>query len=476
MSDSMDVVESKSKIYESISIKFDPHFNDALKAVPIIKEFIKKRGLIIYGGTSMDYALRLLGDNIYPDEMLALPDLDFYSPDSVGDAYTLTKILYTAGFTSARAIVGMYVTIMKVDIVDNHFLADISYVPKKIFDTLPYIMYEGMKIIDPIFQKIDLHSCMAFPFDNAPREVIFDKWKKYIERFSKFHKYYPTPKPESGTMKLSKVDFKCKRLSSCVLDGFAAYGAILRCFKQLCKKMPDDVLPCDLLIKKSSDENVSDENVTVSVETLESTVNLVHFDTNLCASLVGCDNVEHYASFINIMPKHLRGKVGDVEFVITSTSDKLISVHRMIIDDVQVTTVGVQFLLLRFLVLAHLAGGTNRIAATYYAYYDSTMAMINHAEKIISALPEDTKNGLTANSPFFMTTKVFGKSNVSSSHKLSIARIRADMKIEDEKKQSSIPNVPRGYYAARGQPTEMFDYESSSYFIKDGRKLEHEEL
>ncbi len=465
----LEVVESKTKIYESLAVKFDPQYDVSLKAIPIIKEFIRRRGLIIYGGTAMDYALRLVGDNIYPDEMLAVPDLDMYSNDSTADAYALAKILYNAGFTSARAIVGLYVNIMKVDIVDNHFLADISYVPKAIFDTLPVLEYEGMKIIDPIFQKIDLHSCMAFPFDNAPREVIFDKWKKYIERFNKFHKYYPTPSGE--TIKLHAVSVKCKKLNRVLLDGFAAYGAIRRCLHLLNsgKKLPANILDCDFTLAQD------DNSTTINTETLENTIHIASYDTDECIDMLSLTDVKYYASFVNVMPKHIVGKAADgdktsTDIFVTSTQNKLITIHRFELDKIPVATVSIQFLLLRFLVCAHLSSG--RVKNTYYAYYESTMRMIQLAEKIISAIDnESDREKLIANAPFFMTTKVFGNANVSAAYKLSIARIHADMHISTD----SMPAVPKGYYPARGQIAPVFDYESSSYFIKDGRELNAEE-
>lgn len=466
----LEVVESKTKIYESLAVKFDPQYDSSLKAIPIIKEFIRRRGLIIYGGTAMDYALRLVGDNIYPDEMLAVPDLDMYSNDSTADAYALAKILYNAGFTSARAIVGLYVNIMKVDIVDNHFLADISYVPKAIFDTLPVLEYEGMKIIDPIFQKIDLHSCMAFPFDNAPREVIFDKWKKYIERFNKFHKYYPTP--TGDTVKLQHVSIRSRQLNRVLLDGFAAYGAIRRCLHLLNsgKKLPANILECDFTL-------VQDDNSTIiNTETLENTIHIASYDTDECINMLSLTDVKYYASFVNVMPKHIVGKAAScdkalpVDVFVTSTVNKLITIHRFELDKIPVATVSIQFLLLRFLVCAHLSSG--RIKNTYYAYYESTMRMIQLAEKIISAISDEAdREKLIANAPFFMTTKVFGNANVSASYKLSIARIHADMHIST----GDMPAVPKGYYPARGQIAEKFNYESSSYFIKDGRELKHEE-
>src|SRR5581483_6869402 len=116
-----EIVEASAKKYELISTKLDPQYDLVVKAVPLVKNFIAERGLIIYGGTAIDYALRLHGSCIYPDEQLAIPDLDMYSKDSVSAAYDLADILFAAGYKDVRVIRATYVRTMRVDIGDNHF-------------------------------------------------------------------------------------------------------------------------------------------------------------------------------------------------------------------------------------------------------------------------------------------------------------------------------------------------------------------
>lgn len=181
--------------YDMIPIKRDPMFEDLIKATEIVREFVIRNGLIIYGGTAIDMALRLCGDKIYDDDMLQVPDLDFYSPNSIEHSYELADILYAAGFTEVRSINAIHFTARKVDIGDNHFVADIAYMPASIFERLPTLVFGGMKIIHPTFQRIDMHSAFSFPYANAPGEVVFQRWRKDFKRFWKLNAKYPVDVP-----------------------------------------------------------------------------------------------------------------------------------------------------------------------------------------------------------------------------------------------------------------------------------------
>lgn len=451
--ESMKKVEEKDKIYESLSSKYDPQYKPALDAVSIIKKFIADRGLIIYGGTAVDYALRLHGSNIYPDEMLDIPDLDFYSPDSVKDAYDLATILFKAGYTAARAIPALYVITMRVDIADNHFLADISYVPPEIFKTLPVREYEGMKIIDPIFQKIDFHYCLSHPYDNPPREVIFEKWKKYIFRFNLLHQYYPTPEfTKANIASLSPIGVKVPEVG--LLTSFAAYAVIRKALESIVN-VPSSILPCKIKIV----------NNVLTVDTIDDTLVLMHFDLDKAITTLNLNQVEEYRPYINIIPKYIKGisegesSLGDyVNVVVLSSANKYTSVARVEVDGVLLSICGIQYLMLQFLSFAHTAK-SKKIASTYYAYYESIMEMIKLAEAHYSTSKDDAMA-----SPFFPTTKVYGSENISPAYEISFKRIQADL---GEVKIESIP-TPKGYHPSRGAPYEPFDYSTSIYFGKDG--------
>ena len=132
----MQTVINNLKRYENIIIEHNPYISQMKDTVSIVKEFIRKRNLLLYGGTAIDYALRLKGDCIYPDESLEVPDLDFYSPNHVEDAYDLTDILYQLGYKETNAFRAFYVLAMRVDVGGNNIVADIGYIQPDIFEVL----------------------------------------------------------------------------------------------------------------------------------------------------------------------------------------------------------------------------------------------------------------------------------------------------------------------------------------------------
>lgn len=176
--------------------KLDPMYADTKRAIEITKKFIADRGLVCYGGTALDYAARLAGSKIYDDSKLDLPDLDFFSSDPVKDARDLADILFRDGYQSARTISAYHVGTFRVDCGDNHFIADVSYCP--ILSELKTMKYESFLIVDPMYQRIDMHSSLSFPYDNVPQEVIFNRWKKDTERFEIINGLYPL-KPDVKT-------------------------------------------------------------------------------------------------------------------------------------------------------------------------------------------------------------------------------------------------------------------------------------
>lgn len=461
----MEEIAEKSGEFKEISIKKDPHYEFALKAIPVIKEFIKRKGLIVYGGTAIDYALRLKGDNIYSDEALALPDLDFYSPDSVHDAYELADELYREGFREVRVIVAIYVRTMRVDIVDNHFLADLSFVDPKIFKKLPYIEYDGMRIIDPIFQKIDLHSSLSFPYDNPPREVIFARWGKDIERFNKLDKAYPTPDGGEPKVALETVKISKKRYFNIPFDGFGAYALIYKEFLKLLnglKKKPEEfpgIYPATF--------DIREEYIVVS--TIDREIVLNHFDENRVVKQLELEDVHKYYPYMNLLPKTTRGvdKRADVKVVIKSITNRYLGKKTVRVAGVPFRIVSVQYLLMHFLVMGHLSVGD--LKDTYLSYYNSLMRIIKASEKMISEMIKvagDIKD-FVLSTPFFPSVDVFGTTSSPESFEVAMIRLMKELK------RPGAPDLvlPANYYPSRGKPSSKFKYEESPYFLKDGTEI-----
>jgi hypothetical protein len=172
-------------------IVFDHDFQkeNISRALEIVKNFILTRQRIIVGGQGIEFALRAKGSYLYSES--TIPDYDIISCDFHKDAYTIANML-SEHFDRVDVINALHVSTMRVRI-NFVVTADVSYIPKNIYDKIPFIMYEGLKVVHPNFQCIDQHVALSLPFENPPRETIISakRWTNDITRYELLTQYYP---------------------------------------------------------------------------------------------------------------------------------------------------------------------------------------------------------------------------------------------------------------------------------------------
>ena len=123
----------------------------------------------------------------------------------------------------------MYIYTMRVDLTGNNkFIADITYVPAEIYAQMPYLKYEGLRIINPSYQRADQHKALAMPFNGSPSEDVFSRWRKDIQRFNLIARYYPV-EPPAGVDAASFVTYAEVPVgyTRFVFSGVAAYACLL---------------------------------------------------------------------------------------------------------------------------------------------------------------------------------------------------------------------------------------------------------
>jgi len=216
----------RGKAYESMVARRDVNYSEVERALPIVEDFILKHGLCLYGGQALDFAFQLKGSFVYDPQDDVIPDLDFYSPDPIHHSYELADILHKKGFEKVNAINALHVTTMRVRI-GSDVVADISYVPPNIFKVLPMLKFtKGKKtfnIINPLFQRIDLHESLTEPFRDPPHEVIFHRFKKDIKRFKMLEEMYPVP-PIGKFKKPDNIKMVLPNLSNVLFVGYVSYA------------------------------------------------------------------------------------------------------------------------------------------------------------------------------------------------------------------------------------------------------------
>lgn len=429
--DTIDTVNSKQ--YELLALEFEEHYDSLIEAIDIVKEFIIDRKLIVYGGTAIDFALRLFGDKIYPDDSLKIPDLDFYSPNNVKDSYELADILYEKNFKEVRSINAQHTETMRVDLIDNHFIADMTYMPQEVFDKLPYIIYNGMRVLHPDMQRLDIHSSLSFPFDNVPREVIFHRWEKDITRFNLINKYYPIKSTAGIVTRPVVIDNKYVKKQ--VLTGFAAYALL---FTEYIKNNPLS----DKIVKSSFSSN-SD---TITFPSLNDEFEIVHYNLDKITGEFG-GNFSYYEPYINLIPM----KAVSSNIIIYSSKGKLVSVNSIEFNGKKYRITNIQYLLKHFLSLAMIS--KDKLRQTYLSYYNSLLVMCNSKDSL-----------------FQLSINTYGNENINLAREIALNRLNHDVNGEE------LYYLPINYYPsrsrARGVSYPDVKIEDIKFFRESGKLIE----
>lgn len=187
-----------SKHFETLRFNMSDIKDTLLKALDEVRTFIIKHQLVIVGGMAIDMNLRLKNSKLYEDH--SVPDYDMLSPTNAEHAYLLGQHLCKLGFPSVDVISAIHVTTMKVR-VDGHVVADITYMPLEIFKILRVQIYQNLKVIHPWYTMMDQFTSLSQPYENAPREVITDRWAKDIKRLNLLYSFYPFERPDIKTVK-----------------------------------------------------------------------------------------------------------------------------------------------------------------------------------------------------------------------------------------------------------------------------------
>lgn len=164
--------------------KYEPTLNTLDKIYQEIYQFAKEKKLIIYGGWAQNKLIEMKNskDVFYGEPFLN--DIEFYSPEPIKLGMELAKLLYSKKYKFVQLQEGVHEETYKL-FVDFHNFADISYMPKYIYDNLPTIDYQGLRLTHPHFMTVDAFRVYADP--------MFSFWRieKTFSRFNTLLTYYP---------------------------------------------------------------------------------------------------------------------------------------------------------------------------------------------------------------------------------------------------------------------------------------------
>lgn len=205
--------------YEKIAFDTYKDKDMVLKGLEITKTFIKDKKLLLTGGMAIDLALKSIGhEGIYSENKL--PDYDFFSPEFHTHAYELGNILCKQELPHISIINAIHVLTMKVR-ANFNVVADITFMDPKIYGTMPYIEYDGIRVIHPHFIMATQFIALSNPFDKYPMEAIMQRFEKDMDRLSLLDEKFPISKPTKQPV-CDKQTFNIDKYSGTCISGWAA--------------------------------------------------------------------------------------------------------------------------------------------------------------------------------------------------------------------------------------------------------------
>lgn len=221
------------EVEEQKYLMIEPSKEEINQVHNIICNFIKENRRKIYGG----FGLNLLVKNKNPSDAIykegTVPDIDFYSPKPIVDLIKLCNILHSHGF---KGVIGKEAQHQETYNITVNYLTycDISYVPRNIYDKMPFKEIEGYNVIHPHFMWIDYLRMFSDPLISYWR---MDNMKSF-KRFFLLQKHFKFPQNnnpiiiEESTGELDKIlkcifDFVCDK-KSLITIGPYAYNYLLK--------------------------------------------------------------------------------------------------------------------------------------------------------------------------------------------------------------------------------------------------------
>ena len=168
------------------------------RIIGIVENFIRRKGLIIYGGESIN-RLMPKQDQFYNRD-LEIPDLDMYSSTALNDAKELVDIYIKEGFQEVEAKSGQHHGTYKV-YVNFIPVADITYMPKELFNALKKdaVRVGGILCSPPNLLRMGMYLELSRPMGNVER------WEKVLKRLTLLNIYYPMYNKECGVEIIQRI-------------------------------------------------------------------------------------------------------------------------------------------------------------------------------------------------------------------------------------------------------------------------------
>lgn len=181
----VDAITCEIEKKKADKIEKDINRDEIMSMNKIVMDFVRTRKRKIYGGYAQNKVIiaKTPSDAFYNDK--DIPDIDVYSPDPLQDVVDLSNLFKDAGFKNIIGKDAQHKETYKI-FVNQINVIDLSYVPKIIYNKIPYIEIDGIQYVHPCFVYIDMYRILTDPLYSASF-----RWKKIFPRLYKLQKNYP---------------------------------------------------------------------------------------------------------------------------------------------------------------------------------------------------------------------------------------------------------------------------------------------
>jgi len=183
--------------------EMEPTLNEINKVNEIIFKFVKEKRRKIYGGFALNKLLVSKNPSLALYDETDQPDIDFYSPDPMGDLVTLCDKLHGAGLKSVTGQEAQHKETYSI-YVNFKLYCDISYMPANIYNKIRYVQIDDFYLTHPWFMMIDYFRMFTDPL------ISYWRLEKHLPRYLKTQKNFPLP---LITKQLSITPYKDKGIS-----------------------------------------------------------------------------------------------------------------------------------------------------------------------------------------------------------------------------------------------------------------------
>jgi len=173
------------------------HNEKILKALNIVRDFIKERKRVCYGGTAMNMILPESA-RFYNME-LETPDYDFFTPVIEDDIKCIIDKLNKEGFKDVFHKIGIHEGTSKI-LVDFVAVADITQISPPLFKIIKSrsIVVDNIHYTDP-----DVLRMMMYLELSRPRGMV-SRWEKVYQRLQLINKFFPPKQNKRSTRKVEE--------------------------------------------------------------------------------------------------------------------------------------------------------------------------------------------------------------------------------------------------------------------------------